>query len=347
MSDAAPPTSTKSAYMSPEPGLRGTFNERASSDHPPGADPASRQRSRFDALSRDDVREEVRRTRPPHRARPRTIAGAIKGPLREIRAEYRRLTAPMRGLPSALIIGTQRGGTSSLFNYLVQHPDVLPPLRKEVHYFDLNHARGPNWYRGCFPYSHRLRQGAITIDATPYYMMHPLAAERAAELLPDLKLIALLRNPIDRALSHYQHEVRGGRESLSFAEALERESERLAGQEERLRSDPRYYSWNHRRYAYTRRGLYLEQLQRWLRHFPRSQLLVLQSERLFRDPPGVSAEVYRFLGLRAHTLPKYETFLGGNYDRTMPPELRARLAAYFEPRNRALFAWLGEEFDWP
>jgi hypothetical protein len=252
----------------------------------------------------------------------------------------------MRGLPSVLIIGTQRGGTTSLFNYLAQHPDVRPPLRKEVHYFDLNHASGPNWYRGCFPYSRQLRDGALTIDATPYYMMHPLAPQRAAALLPDVKLVALLRNPIDRALSHHQHEVRGGREALSFAEALEREAERLAGQEDRLRNDPRYYSWNHRRYAYTRRGLYLEQLRRWLQHFPRSQLLVLQSERLFRDPPAVTAEVYRFLGLRAHRLRKYDAFLAGNYERAMPPELRAKLAAHFEPHNRELFAWLGEEFDW-
>lgn len=293
----------------------------------------------------------------PDVARPRAVVDAIKttryqspgasrNPLRRIRAEFRELTGPMRGLPSVLIIGTQKGGTTSLFNYLVQHPDVLPPLGKEVHYFDFNYASGLNWYRGRFPYSHRLRAGALTIDATPYYMMHPLAPSRAAELLPNVKLVALLRNPIDRAFSHYQHEVRGGRESLSFAEALEREADRLAGEEERVRSDPQYYSWNHRRYAYARRGLYLEQLQRWAQYFPRSQLLVLQSEWLFRDPPAATAEVYRFLGLRPYRLRKYETYLSGNYERAMPLELRAKLAKYFEPYNRELFAWLGEEFDW-
>src|SRR5690606_38308146 len=348
MSQAVPPGSDKSAYGCPEPGLRGTVGDHASSLHAREAEPdlAIWQRSQFETLSRDDAREEVRRTRGPEGTRFRTIGAALKRPLRRIRAGYRALTGSIRGLPSVLVIGTQRGGTTSLFNYLVQHPDVRPPLRKEVHYFDFNHARGPTWYRGCFPYSHRLRAGALTIDATPYYMMHPLAAQRAAALLPDVKLVALLRNPIDRALSHYQHEVRGGRESLPFAEALEREAERLAGHEERLRSDPRHYSWNHHRYAYIRRGLYLEQLQRWVRHFPPSQLLVLQSERLFRDPPSVTGEVYRFLGLRTHRLRSYETFLPGSYDRVMPSELRARLAEYFAPYNRALFDWLGEEFDW-
>jgi hypothetical protein len=215
---------------------------------------------------------------------------AVKRPLRRVRAEYRQLTAPLRGLPSLLIIGTQKGGTTSLFNYLVEHPDVLPSLTKEVHYFDLNYRSGLPWYRARFPYQRQLA-GRITLDATPYYMTHPLAPERAARLFPDIKLIALLRNPIDRAYSHYQHERRGGRESLSFGEALDREAERVAGEEERIRREPFYYSWNHHRYAYTGRGLYLEQLQRWTQHFPRSQLLVLQSEWLFRDPAAATATI--------------------------------------------------------
>jgi Sulfotransferase domain len=276
----------------------------------------------------------------------RKIVETIKSPLRRLRAGYRRLTGPLRGFPSVLIIGTQKGGSTSLFKYLEEHPDVLPPLGKEVHYFDFHYASGVNWYRGRFPYAHRLRRGALTLDATPYYMMHPLAPRRAADLLPGVKLIALLRNPVDRALSHYQHEVRGGRETLSFVDALDRESERLAGEEERLQREPSYYSWNHHRYAYTRRGLYLDQLRRWVQHFPRSQLLVLQSEWLFRDPPAATAAVYRFLGLPPHQLQEYKTFLPGNYDRGMPEEVRTRLVSYFEPHNRALFQWLGEEFDW-
>lgn len=270
----------------------------------------------------------------------------VKRPLRRLRADYRQLTAPLRGLPSALIIGAQKGGTTSLFNYLVRHPDVLPPLGKEIHYFDLHYARGVKWYRGRFPYAHRLRGGCLTLDATPYYLAHPLAPQRAAQLLPSVKLIAVLRNPIDRALSHYQHEVRGGRESLSFAEAIEQESERLAGEEERLRKEPDYYSFNHHRYSYTRRGLYFEQLRAWLQHFPRSQLLVLQSEWMYREPAAAMAAVHRFMGLREHELVRYDPYYGGNYDRVMSKELRTRLAAYFEPHNRQLFQWLGEKFDW-
>jgi hypothetical protein len=270
----------------------------------------------------------------------------VKKPLRRLRAGYRQLTAPLRGWPSALIIGAQKGGTTSLFNYLVRHPDVLPPLGKEIHYFDFHYASGPTWYRARFPYSYRLCRGCMTLDATPYYLSHPLAPQRAAQLLPEVRLIAVLRNPIDRALSHYQHEVRAGRESYPFAEAIDKESERLRGEEERLRDQPAYYSFNHHRYSYTRRGLYLEQIRRWLQHFPRSQLLVLQSEAMYRDPATAMAQVHRFLGLRHHELERYEPYYGGNYEREMPKELRARLADYFEPHNRELFQWLGEEFDW-
>ena len=278
---------------------------------------------------------------------PRTGAlEVLKTPMRELRAGYRRLTGPLRGLPSVLIIGAQRSGSTSLFNYLAQHPDVLTPLGKEIHYFDLHYARGLRWYRGRFPFSHRLRPPAITMDASPYYLAHPLAAERAFRLLPQVKLVALLRNPVERAFSHYQHEVRDGRETFSFAEALDREDERLSGEEERLERDPGYYSYNHHRYSYTRRGLYLEQLRRWVRWYPRSQLLVLQSEALFRDPATVTSAVYQFLGLRPHRLAQYKPFYQGAYERQMPAGLRERLASYFEPHNRELYRWLGQELDW-
>jgi Sulfotransferase family len=129
------------------------------------------------------------------------LVNTIKAPLRRLRPHYRTLTGPLRGLPSVLIIGTAKGGTTSLFNYLAHHPDVVPPLGKEMHYFDMYYARGERWYRGRFPYEYRLRNGTLTLDASPYYLFHPLAPERAARLLPDAKLIALLRNPVDRPVA--------------------------------------------------------------------------------------------------------------------------------------------------
>lgn len=283
---------------------------------------------------------------PPRRGGRRTFRlEPVKAPLRGLRSAYRTLTAPLRALPSLLIIGAQRSGSTSLFNYLVRHPNVLPPLGKEVHYFDLHYARGVMWYRGRFPFAYRLR-GGMTLDASPYYLMHPLAPERAARLLPEVKLIAVLRNPIDRAFSHYQHEVRDGRETLPFEEAIDQEGRRVDGEEDRLRNEPGYYSYAHHRYSYVRRGLYLEQLRRWTASYPRERLLVIQSEALFRDPAAIVARVQAFLGLSSHREESYRPFYQGNYDRQMPGELRRRLAALYEPHNLELYRWLGEEFDW-
>jgi hypothetical protein len=281
-----------------------------------------------------------RRIPPPYVKPPRHPV------VRRLGATFRALTAPLRALPAALIIGTQKGGTTSLFNYLVAHPDVLPPANKEPHFFDLYYANGVRWYRGRFPFRHRLPSGGLTLEATPFYMAHPLAPERAAQLLPDAKLVALLRNPIDRAYSHYHFNRLGAEEPLSFDEAIEREPERLAGEEERLHEEPEYTSYNFRTYSYLRRGQYVDQLRRWVEHFPRSSLLVLQSEQLFRDPAGGTAIVQQFLGLRPHVLQSYRPHLQGSYESDIPPTLRQRLAAHFDPYNQELYRWLGQDFDW-
>ena len=146
-----------------------------------------------------------------------------------------RLSYPWRKLPDFLIVGVMKGGTTSLFRYLVRHPQVLPPFRKEIKYFDCNYINGQNWYQAHFPLKKKFVGGSkLTGEATPYYIFHPQAPMRIAEALPEAKIIILLRNPIDRAYSHYQHMVRVGREPLSFEEAIAAEPERLAGEAEKI-----------------------------------------------------------------------------------------------------------------
>src|SRR5579885_2674785 len=136
---------------------------------------------------------------------------------------YRTITSSIRLLPDFIIIGTQRGGTTSLYAYLGQHPQIAPAVIKEVHFFDNNYERGVGWYRTQFPFlieksiaKNIGQQNFITGEASPYYLFHPHVPERAAKVVPGAKLIVLLRNPIDRAYSHYYHEVELGHEKLSF-----------------------------------------------------------------------------------------------------------------------------------
>jgi hypothetical protein len=267
-------------------------------------------------------------------------------------------TRRARVLPSFLIIGAQRGGTTSLFDALRRHPDVTGPtagedfvrLRKEVHFFDKRFEYGIDWYRSFFPLEARRRlarrRGADLVagESTPYYLFHPEVPARVAASLPDVKLVALLRNPVERAYSHYQHRKRAGREKLSFEEALAAEERRLAGGDDLILVNQRYRRHHFHR-AYFRRGLYAEQLERWLAYFPSDRLLVLRSEDFFERPAETYTEVLEFLGVRHWQGAQFRHRNKASYapiDRALRVELEE---CYAEP-NARLAKLLGRDFGW-
>lgn len=269
---------------------------------------------------------------------------------RAARLRARSVTAPLRALPDFAIIGAQKAGTTSLYAYLSAHPQVLPAARKEVHFFDREYPRGELWYRSMFPLraSLRPRAGArpITGEATPYYLFHPLAAERAAGLLPRARLIVVLRDPVERAWSHYRHEVAAGREALEFAAALDAEAERLAGADLAVRAgDTGPAATRHRAFSYAARGMYADQLATWLACFPRERLLVLFAEDLFGKPERTWRTAVEFLGLTPGRPPAFEVHNPGR-QAGMDAASRARLDAVFAEPNRQLAALLGVEPPW-
>ena len=211
--------------------------------------------------------------------------GDVLGPVRN------RVNGGAGMTPGYLVVGTKRGGSTSIARWVSMHPEVAPcRLRKGTHYFDVNFHRGWNWYLSSFE---PLRDGIrVTGEASPYYMFHPLSIERIAEALPDVRLIVSLREPVARAWSHYQYEVQQGFENQSFPEAVALEEERLRGEEDRIRANPRYESYAHRHHTYLQRGHYAEQLERIFDHFPREQVLVTRSESMFTDPHGELARVW-------------------------------------------------------
>jgi hypothetical protein len=258
------------------------------------------------------------------------------------RAELRLRMGQDRSLPDAVIIGAQKCGTSSLHNYLTQHPGVIPPLRKEVHYFDVNFKRGETWYRANFG---RRGEPGLNFDASPYYLFHPLVAERMQELLPQAKLIVLLRDPVRRAYSQYWHERDKGREPLSFEDALKAEPERVDEAHRRLASGAIEASREHQIHSYVARGRYAEQLERWLELYPREQLLVLRFEDLVKDPLAVLNQTLAYLRLPPMQEARLEARNTRNYP-PMNPETAARLRESFAPENRRLEALLGQPMSW-
>lgn len=265
----------------------------------------------------------------------------------------RQWTSVFRSLPDFLIIGAQKCGTSSLYSYLCSHPGIIAASKKEIHFFDAEaFGNGINWYRAHFPYSVKksllgLKRGGKTLtgEASPYYLFYPNAHLRIADCLPDARLIVMLRNPIDRALSHYNHQVRKGREKMSFEEAISEEERRLEGEKDRMRNSPGYYSHNYWAYSYLARGRYVEQLKEWLTVFSRDRFLVLSSEKFFEDPNGVYCKTLRFLGLEEMPLLDYEKRNTGAYGQ-MNDGTRQRLVEYYKPFNEALYELLDLDMGW-
>jgi Sulfotransferase domain len=269
--------------------------------------------------------------------------------------------ARRRLLPDFIVIGAAKSGTTSLYSALADHPFVEPCMTdnryfdstKEVHYFDYNYYLGTDWYRTHFPlaqerleFEREHRRRFLTGEASPTYISHPWAPGRIRELLPDVKLIAVLRNPVDRAYSHFQLSRRQGEETIeSFEEAVAREDERLRPELERMAADRWYNSWPYAMFSYLARSRYAEQLERWLELFPREQFLFLKAEDLFGEPGPVIDTVYDFLGLPAHRPERLPRLNTAEYQ-TLPADTRARLTEYFRPHNERLYELIGVDFGW-
>ena len=265
--------------------------------------------------------------------------------------QYRLWTGGMRLLPDFVIVGAQKGGTTFLYDLLVKHPFVKSAKLKEIHYFDEHFARGLWWYRSHFPLqidryvARQKQQTFITGEASPYYMLHPHSLRRMADIIPHAQLIVLLRNPVDRAYSHYHHQVRKKRETLAFEDAIAAEASRLQGELEKMLEDESYFSFNHRHFTYLERGKYIEQLQSLEQFFDKRQILILKSEDLYGNTILSLKKVLDFLNLPEWTPKKLKALNVGRYS-NLERETRDKLQAYFAPYNQKLYEYLGCDLGW-
>lgn len=260
------------------------------------------------------------------------------------------VTAGLRMMPSLIIVGTQRSGTTTLYRLLSDHPGVIrPTASKGVGYFDLNYHRGHSWYRGHFPLA-ALAAGdthgqKITFESSGYYSFHPLAIERLARDMPAVKLLMMVRNPVNRAYSAYRHEFNRGFETETFERALDLEPKRLQGEVERMLADPLYQSYEHRHHAYLGRSLYAEQVERIHRLLGPDRLRVVDADRFFASPHEEFEGIQRWLGLplwQPEIVRPWNEQPGEQLDR----RVRDRLMEHFVPYDQRLAELTGTIPSW-
>ncbi len=274
-----------------------------------------------------------------------------------------------RVLPNFVALGGMRCGTTAFFLYLKEHPNILPTVKKEPRFFDNfmgNYKRGEQWYRANFPTASQMEDHArsvtgpvLTGEATPYYLFHPKAPERLQAVVPEARLVVLLRNPVDRAYAHYFKNTRKGYESASFAERVEQltalsfeEAHAMSlyglehGQEAWLAAHGKRYPGVEHPHdlAYLCWGHYAWYLEHWLEVFPREQFLIINSNAMFRDVAGTMQQAHDFLGIPHVQLPEYVN-RPSKYPKMGDTE-RSRLQAYYAPLNQELEALLGESMGW-
>jgi len=267
--------------------------------------------------------------------------------------KFRHITSSIRLLPSFIIIGFPRCGTTSLYNYLIEHPSIAPPLSKEIRFFGQYYDEDINWYKRYFPtllHKYKIKKNFrdyfMTGEGSGTYVHHPLAPNRIKKAIPHVKLIVLLRNPVDRAYSQYFKIVEQGRDNLSFENAIEIESKRIRGEWEKMINNQNYYSMEYHNFSYLSAGIYVDKLKLWFNSFDKEKILIIRSEDLYNDPPLIFKKTLKFLNLPNWEIRKYEKYNVTDKKPLLESTMRKKLINYFKPHNERLYQFLGRDFGW-
>ncbi|MEM8672553.1 MAG: tetratricopeptide repeat protein [Cyanobacteria bacterium P01_G01_bin.67] len=242
---------------------------------------------------------------------------------------------PKQNAPDFLLIGATKCGTTSLFNYLSHHPQILAPHKKEINFFNFNYNQGVEWYLAHFP---AITDGKeyLTGEASPFYIYHAQAAERIRQLFPDIKIIVMLRNPVNRTISEYYHAANHGLEQRSLTAIIEQEKQLLATQS---RSEVL------NKFGYLINSIYFDRIVQWQSNFSDKNTLIIDSEMFFAQTEQIMQQIWQLLGLPSVSPPQHIRYNLGTY----PPvkqEIKKQLQEFFAPYNQQLFAHLNQELSW-
>lgn len=257
---------------------------------------------------------------------------------------FRLATHRVRHLPTTVIVGAQKAGTTQLYAYMVKHPRCYGAAEKEVDYFSKHPKRPVAWYRSRFPWRRRVlrRQGHV-IEASPSYLPTPSALRKMQTVLPNARIIVILRDPVSRAFSHYQHKKTRHLESRSFAEAVEAE----------IRTNAFPAQWGVALHegaqpmlGYVARGYYALQLEMLNKMYRRNRILVLDSASLFADTAATCNRVFDYMGLEDFDVEPGKVYNRGYYQEKIDPHVAERLREHYRPYDEMLTEFVGQPFGW-
>jgi len=252
-------------------------------------------------------------------------------------------SSALRVLPDLIVIGVVRSGTTSLYHYLSQHPSIIKSAYDELGYFDSNYELGLNWYKSFFPSIFEKKKikekngKFLTYDVTPFYIYNQKAPQRIHQILPNSKLIVILRNPVDRSYSNYFL----GNQGKKFEEIIADEKESLNKIDKNNVDE--YYNFVHT--SMLARGFYAEQLENWYKIFSKDQILVIKSEEFATETNKIMNEIFNFLELPHYNIPDNSKKNKIHYE-SMNKETRIDLIEFFRPYNKKLYSLIGRNFDW-
>ena len=247
--------------------------------------------------------------------------------------------------PNFIIVGAQKAGTSALYDILEQHSKITPSIYKELHYFDNDKLYSKNNlkdYHCKFPLSYQTPQGNLVFEASPLYIYHPKVAKRLYDYNPNIKLIVMLRNPVERAISawtmYHHHFINGPYKHLydnrPFKEAIQTEINNI--------DKTSYYN---DQLSYVKRGIYHLQIEEYLKYFPKENLLFIESEELKKDFKSTLNHLFQFLNIPSENIATMESNKSRIHSLDLGIE-KEILTSFYKPYNEKLFELIGKRYNW-
>ena len=259
------------------------------------------------------------------------------------------LTGSIRVLPDFLVIGAKRCGTTSLFYHLPEHPCISKSPHDNMGFFNDNFHLGVNWYKSFFPTiftRNKIKSefgNFLAFDVTTTYMEEESTANNVYQIKPNMKIIVILRNPVDRAYSQYHLNLREKAEKRSFEDAMEENMNELNKEShERYEIKPKFSVEENN---YLKKGLYAQQLRHWLNIFPMESMLILSTEEFESNQQVIYNKIFEFLNISQFEVKNTEKMEKGSYPQ-MKSETRSLLLDYFRSHNNELFKLINKKFDW-